>query len=98
MSGTCEIHGVHRPGVVTVNHHHILPLGMGGPDTKDNQVVICPTGHANVHAAMAALVFSKPMPKVARNELKLAKMGYQKWIDAGKPGNPHAAYAMVLES
>jgi hypothetical protein len=65
---------------------------MGGSSEKENFVEVCPTGHYNIHAALAALVFAKPLPKVTAEELRLAKLGFQRWVDAGKPGNPHAAY------
>lgn len=89
---TCKVHGWHRPGVITVHHHHVQPEAMGGPTAPANMVVVCPTGHYNIHAALAALVFGHPIPKVTREELRLAKLGYQRWLDAGKPGDPRAAY------
>lgn len=67
---------------------------MGGPDEETNRVVVCPTGHFNIHAALAALVFNHPMPKVSRSERQLAMTGYKRWVAAGKPGNPHGAYAL----
>lgn len=94
MPDACQVHGSHRPGVVTVHHHHIQPEAMGGPTEPANLVTVCPTGHYNIHAAMAALVFGTPVPKVTREELRIATLGYQRWIDAGKPGNPHAAYGL----
>lgn len=93
--GSCHVHGSHRPAVITTHTHHIQPLGMGGPNVAANKVEICPTGHANTHAALAAIVFGKPVPKVARAELELARRGYAAWVAAGKPGNPHAAFALV---
>jgi hypothetical protein len=88
----CTVHGEHRPLVLLPHHHHVQPLGMGGPDTADNIVVICPTGHYNVHTVLAALVFGKPLPHASRKELALARAGYTAWVNAGKPGNPHAAF------
>ena len=32
--------------------HHIEPQGMGGPDTDENLVYLCGTGHNNVHIFM----------------------------------------------
>jgi hypothetical protein len=94
VSGQCEVHGSHRPEPITLHHHHIQPLGMGGPDVAANRVLICPTGHYNVHAVMAALVFNKPLPRASRTERQLALAGYRSWVAAGKPGNPHAAYGL----
>lgn len=65
---------------------------MGGPSEPANFVTVCPTGHFNIHAALAATVFDTPVPEVTPEELRLANLGYQRWLDAGKPGNPHAAY------
>lgn len=93
----CRVHGSHRPGVITLHTHHIQPLGMQGPDVPENKVRICPTGHANVHAIMAALVFGHPVPKGSRSEYELARQGYARWVDAGRPGNPHASYGLVHE-
>lgn len=67
---------------------------MGGPDVLSNKKRVCPTGHGNIHAAMAAIVFGKPLPNVHRSELALAQEGYDRWVAAGKPGNPHAAYGL----
>lgn len=39
----------HDPFPLELNHHHVWPLYLGGPDTKDNMVWLCPTGHTNVH-------------------------------------------------
>lgn len=86
------MHNTHRPGVVTTHDHHIQPHAMGGTSDADNMVTICPTGHYNVHAAMAALVFDKPVPRVTKEELRLAQLGFDRWVAAGKPGNPHAAW------
>lgn len=91
----CEVHGSHRPEPITLHHHHLQPLGMGGPDEDANIVVVCPTGHFNIHAALAALVFNHPMPRVARSERQLAMTGYKRWVAAGKPGSPHAAYGLT---
>lgn len=66
---------------------------MGGADTPANKKKVCPTGHFNIHAALAAIVFGKPIPVVHREELRLAWLGYNMWVAAGKPGNPHASYA-----
>lgn len=74
--------------------HHVQPLGMGGPNLASNRVEVCPTGHANVHAVLAALVFDKPPPRSSRTERHLAEVGLQMWNDAGRPGNPHAAYGL----
>ncbi len=48
-AGKCQVHRRHIPWVSDVEIHHIHPTGMGGPNTPDNQVDTCPTGHTNLH-------------------------------------------------
>lgn len=72
---------------------------MGGPNVPANKVTVCPTGHFNIHAILAALVFGKPAPKATRSETDLARRGYEAWLAASKPGNPHGAYGLhVLDT
>ena len=92
-AGDCALHKDHgsaKPLRMVV--HHIQPLGMGGPDIKENKIVICNTGHLNVHWLLASLVYGFSVDGGSRTERKLAKQGYDAWVQAGKPGNPHAAY------
>lgn len=53
-SAPCEVHrpSNHRPMPHLNHEHHIWPLGWGGPNTAENKVVICPTGHANIHVLL----------------------------------------------
>lgn len=45
----CLIHPTHQPHP-HVNHlHHVWPRGDGGPNIEANRVVVCPTGHYNIH-------------------------------------------------
>lgn len=46
----------HNPNPMELNRHHIWPLGMGGPDTEENTVWLCPTAHANVHELLRAYI------------------------------------------
>lgn len=51
-SKPCEIHKTHVPKS-HVNHvHHIWPLGDGGPNVAENRIVVCPTGHMNIHSLL----------------------------------------------
>jgi hypothetical protein len=56
--------------------HHIWPQQYGGPTIESNLILICDTGHYNVHAALDALLAEAPVPKVARAELALAQRGF----------------------
>lgn len=48
----CELHHRHMPETHLNHRHHIWPLGEGGPDIQDNIVVVCPTGHTNMHCLL----------------------------------------------
>lgn len=39
----------HVPTVYRTHRHHIIPLAWDGPDTPDNIVPLCPTGHDTIH-------------------------------------------------
>jgi hypothetical protein len=91
----CELHKYHWPRPYRLVWHHEQPLGMGGPDTDENKRGACDTGHYNVHGALTALVFNRPMPRVTRSEQACAQRGYTRWVTAGKPGNPNAAFALT---
>jgi hypothetical protein len=76
---------------------------MGGPDVPSNRSPVCDTGHRNVHVYLVWLIFGKNMadgsdvePKLTRSEKQMAMDGYARWKAAGEPGDPHAAYAIVI--
>lgn len=48
----CQVHKEHSPRSHINHRHHIWPLGEGGPDTPRNRVIVCPTGHSNIHALL----------------------------------------------
>lgn len=39
----------HRPGNTEPDLHHVHPLSLGGPDTPENVVAVCPNAHRLVH-------------------------------------------------
>ncbi len=81
----------HRPPVLEYETHHIWPLGMGGPDTPDNQVWVCPSSHANVHELLRLMsregrtltdhelqgLEDRP---VSRYAATLAREGYRRFV------------------
>ena len=93
-AGTCALHAFHRPKPLLLVIHHVQPRGMGGADVSENRVAVCDTGHRNAHMELAALVFGTPSPGGTKSEKALAQRGYDAWVAADKPGNPHAAYAL----
>lgn len=48
----CYLHLSHSPAPLNAAVHHVLPKSWGGPDTLDNKVTLCPTGHENVHTVL----------------------------------------------
>lgn len=45
----CKCVGKHIPKALELHRHHVWPLGEGGPDVRENLVILCPTTHSNVH-------------------------------------------------
>ena len=91
-SENCEIHGYHWPRLHGTVNHHIQPLAWGGPDTEDNQIEICPTGHMNVHVLLDLFADNRSTYGLkertkgfTRKEIDLAEQGYNAWADAGHP-------------
>jgi hypothetical protein len=49
---SCVLHQYHSPEVASFDEHHAVPRYYGGPDVPSNIVVLCPTGHRNVHTLL----------------------------------------------
>lgn len=83
-SQPCTIHGDHRPNSHLNHRHHVWPLGDGGPDSPTNVVVVCPTGHENIHLLIRLLkkyngILSRFMLRgFSKEEIKLAYLGYER--------------------
>jgi len=90
----CALHRRHTPEPLLIEEHHIQPRAMGGPSTPENLIPCCPTGHYNVHRVLAHLVFGTANPGGTRTERRTAAEGYKRWLAAGKPGNPQAAWGV----
>jgi hypothetical protein len=54
MGDTCVLH-VHEEWV-PMEDHHVWPLGMGGPNAKDNLIRVCANGHYSIHAYFDHLI------------------------------------------
>jgi hypothetical protein len=98
----CDVHGTHRPEPLVIIRHHIVPLGMAGPDVPENWLNVCDTGHRNIHTLLGPMCQKdKPtygiLPAVhaARLEKHFAREGFERWEKMGCPGNSHAAYALA---
>jgi len=63
MRASCEIHAYHSPHVESTDRHHVLPLRWGRAPDPRNEVVLCPTGHRNVHELLRLYAaFGGPPP------------------------------------
>lgn len=79
----------HRPPFLELHLHHVWPQYLGGPDTADNLVWLCPTAHVNVHELLRLLMAYGPLTygevdalqdrPVSRFALRLATLGYEQW-------------------
>lgn len=89
-SAHCKCVSEHRPAVLQYQSHHIFPTGMGGPDSADNRVWLCPTAHANVHELLRLILkagrtltdreLEDAEPRtVSRYAADLAREGYRRW-------------------
>jgi hypothetical protein len=86
-SKPCEVHGEHRPKSHVNHYHHVWPLGEGGPDIPANKVVICPTGHYNVHEMLSKAIKAGRWLNASerygyhRGEQDLARLGYWRVVN-----------------
>lgn len=72
---SCTVHGYHWPRPARTVRHHKHPVEYGGPTTPANLVNVCDTGHYNIHAWIEAALRGKPLPKVTKRELEIARVG-----------------------
>ncbi len=84
-SRACEVHTQHYPRPHENHLHHVWPLGMGGPDIPENIVVVCPTGHSNIHVLLRQWIANRGAPPPAAQrpfgleERKLARLGWERF-------------------
>lgn len=79
----CRCVSDHRPPVLQDVVHHILPKGMGGPDTPDNLITLCDNTHRNVHEILREFVRAgKILPRVTGQpwySYNVAVDGFKRW-------------------
>lgn len=80
----CQVHNKHIPASHINERHHVWPKGEGGPDIPDNLVVVCATGHNNIHALIklykacrGAVPYSE-LRGYTTGERRYAKLGYER--------------------
>ncbi len=80
----CRVHTKHVPNPHSVDRHHVWPTADGGPDIPENIVVVCPTGHRNIHDLLNLFKLFRGKPpyielrKFAFEERTLAELGYSR--------------------
>src|ERR1044072_585882 len=80
----CQEHKKHMPASHINHRHHVWPLGEGGPNVEDNIIVVCATGHMNIHELMKEFKIHMGNPpysvvrQYALEERKYAELGYKR--------------------
>jgi hypothetical protein len=94
----CKQHNQHSPRPHQNHWHHIHPKGLGGKDVPANKVVLCPTGHYNVHTLLD-LMLERGMANLpyidirtyTMSEIKLATLGYKAVMEYREEQERHPA-------
>jgi len=76
----------HAPPVHLVEFHHVWPLGMGGPDVRENTVLVCPTTHSETHRLINATRHHRVLPDLRVN--RLTKQLLLAWVGYAQRGEP----------
>jgi len=79
----CAVHKYHYPKPMRTVKHHIHPQEYGGKTVPENLVLVCDTGHYNIHTALDAMLAGVNGPKVSRSERKIAQQGYDSIKETG---------------
>jgi hypothetical protein len=80
----CEVHTKHVPTTHVQARHHIWPKSEGGPTVEDNLVIVCATGHYNIHQLLRIFIANNgkvpygTLKPYSRQERALAKLGWQR--------------------
>lgn len=81
----CQVHhGAHVPATHLNHRHHVWPLALGGPNRADNVIVVCPTGHYNIHTLLDEYIIRRGevawavIRRYTRGEREYAKLGYDR--------------------
>lgn len=90
LGRACACRTTHAPHPLELERHHIWPSGMGGPDTEDNVVFVCPTTHTNTHELLRLFMRDGPLTwtdvgeiydvPVSRYAFDLAHEGYRRFM------------------
>ena len=84
----CEISTMasHYPPPLRFVWHHIQPQEAGGATVATNLAQLCDSCHYAIHDVMHALAKELPVPRAHRDQLKLAREGYEACVAAGTVG------------
>jgi hypothetical protein len=80
----CVLHRIHLPRPVRTHKHHVFPkylqIRKYGQIRDKELVYVCATGHDDVHAAIEALLLSRPIPRgVGQKEWQMATEAVQRY-------------------
>lgn len=82
----CQVHNRHMPESHINHRHHVWPKGDGGPDIEDNIIVVCATGHYNIHDLLSHFrmlqgnVPYSVLRRYSHDERRYAKLGYERIV------------------
>ena len=88
MGTNCAVHTHHS--LVPIEIHHIWPLGLGGPNTRDNRIPLCSNAHSAVHSFLTLLIKGGGKVKwttarqYGHRVRDLALQGYEKWRESNR--------------
>lgn len=89
----CQVHRHYSHTPLDV--HHIMPQAEGGPTRADNLIVLCATGHREVHEYLRLLQIWKSEVPWAKRRLygpkvrKCALLGYERLLEGWPPTDQH---------
>ena len=88
---TCLCVKTHRPKVVELDRHHVIPIYLGGLDTESNVVWICAQTHRATHELLRLYLKLNEAPSqdvvddFPRMARALALRGWQEYIARDAP-------------
>lgn len=78
----------HRPKVVELDVHHVLPIFLGGADGAGNEVWVCPNTHRATHELLRLYMKGAMAPPedvvndYPRYARALAAEGFKRWVES----------------
>lgn len=80
---TCSMARFHRPAPLRFVWHHIQPKQAGGKTETGNLTQVCDNCHYSIHRLLYLMATKQTLPKHSKNQYLMAKMGYDRCVEAG---------------